>query len=416
MTKNVQNKLLLICLIFSYCIGSIVSPIYADNADYDFSELLEQRQSSYDSNQSTVKISDFTDVKESDWFYGNLKFLVENNLINGKTESTFEPYGSFSYAECSAIIVRYLGLQDEAQKRQLQITERIPQAKNLWYAGYFEVLGNLGLFLDYNVFEFENGKITSIDNILSNAPIERYKFAESISKSFETSGNIKAKNVFSEYGGCGREFIVSGMYNRDILKQYENEILDFDDIPQQSKDYVLKAYYNGIFSGDVSGNFYPHYDLTRAEMAKVLSCICDFNLRTRLIDDSYGQKLTQDMLHTDSVGVKTLDYDVWAELLENEAKSLSVSAGCLEYVPTGNAPFGYAIDTYVYTMSGEKYILSGEWSMRERSGSMLSLKGDSFKVLMVIRNQTQGSRPEGVYKIMISDGVITSAEPNIRQM
>ena len=166
----------------------------------------------------------FIDVTKDDWFYSYLEYLVDSGLINGKTESTFEPYSTFSYAECSAVIVRYLGLEDEASKRMKEISARDASLSNQWYLGYFEVLANLGIFSDYDLFEFKNGKILSVDVTLANSPVVRYRFAESISKSFELNSDIKAKNVYSELGGSGREFIVGGGYKEEILEEYKDII------------------------------------------------------------------------------------------------------------------------------------------------------------------------------------------------
>lgn len=423
MTQKNKTRIAIVFLLMSYCAGVLFAPIYAEdvNDDYDpFDALLSEREGSASINGTAKKktdISDFTDVSEKDWFYKYLDYLVENEVINGKTETTFEPGNTFSYAECSAVIVRYLGLEREAEKRMKRISERSPEMKSFWYAGYFEVLSNLGLFNDYELFEVKDGKIQSVNKDAANSPIVRYRFAECISKSFELDGKLRAENVYFEIGGRGREFIVGGMYDKDILGQYEALITDYADIPEKSREYVLKSYYNGIFNGDLSGNFYPNNNLTRGEMAKVLATVMDYSLRTRLISDGYASELTPQMLHTDPFGVSTLGYDSWVKILENEAEGITVSDGEVKFIRRNSAPFGYAIDVYLYTVEKDGvYGVSAQSTLHEGNEEGFTYKTNDAVILLVLRNTAESARPEGVLRMVIENGETVSVTPNIYEM
>lgn len=406
-------------LVLCYASGQMVFPIFAESNIDDtlFDELLAEREelSAEETNapeKIKVSIDDFADVRENDWFYPYLEYLVSNGLINGKTPTAFEPQSTFSYAECSAVIVRYLGLEDEAAERMKRIADEDPSMKGVWYAGYFEVMSELGLFEDYGLFECKDGHLVSVDNIKANSPVVRYRFAESISRSFELDSSLKARNVYPEIGGSGREFIVGGGYNESILDRYENLINDFDDIPADSRRDVLKAYYNGIFNGDITGNFYPNNNLTRAEMAKVLATVCDYSLRTRLIEDGYADAVHEEFLHTDAFGVKTLRYSSSTTVLLREIENLSISNGAIEYVSSNNAPFGYAIDVYLY----ESGSLTAQCTLHEYNDGGFRYKTDNAKVLMVLRNVAQNARVEGTLEVEVIDGDFLEARPKIRTM
>ena len=422
MIQKLKKRFLSLLLVLCYCTGNLLFPIYADTDLSGFDELLSEREEFSDSEtkvQETVKkisIEDFTDVKTNDWFYSYLGYLVERGLVNGKTESSFEPYSTFSYAECSAVIVRYLGLEEEASKRMKEISRRDSSLSNQWYLGYFEVLENLGIFTDYDLFEAHDGKIVSVDKEAANSPVVRYRFAESISKSFELESELKARNVYSEIGGSGREFIVGGGYKEEILEEYKDYITDIDEIPEESLEYILKAYYNGIFNGDVSGCFYPHNNLTRGEMAKVLATVSDYSLRTRLIDDGYGEEVTQDMLHTDAFGVQTMDFDVWKELLLSHSGNISTDGGVITYENSLDVPFGYAIDAYLYKEKDGGYVLAEQCTLHDFSDGSFVYDGNSARILLVLRNTRENARSEGVLDVRISDGAVISAEPLIRTM
>lgn len=418
---KLKKTFLCLIMVISCMLGTMFPGISADDSSgLDFSEILDERENEGSvpepptaaEEQRKVLISDFGDVKEDDWFYPYLEYLVGNEMIKGKTEDSFEPYSTFSYAECSTVIVRYLGLEREAEKRFEQIAERLPELKNQWYVGYFEVLANLGVFTGYGLFETKNGQIVSVDKSLANSPVERYRFAESISQSFELDGELKARNVYPEIGGSGREFIVGGGYNENVLDRYEGLISDFDDIPSESRRDVLKAYYNGIFNGDITGNFYPHNNLTRAEMAKVLATICDYSLRTRLIEDGYAENLNEDFIHTDAFGVKTLKYSSSTTVLLRETENLSIIGENVEYVSSNNAPFGYAIDVYLY----ENGNLSAQCTLHDYNDGGFTYETDNAKVLFVLRNVAQKARVEGTLEVEIVDGEFLEAKPKLRTM
>lgn len=423
---KIKRCLMCIVLVASYVLGTAVIPTHANNGyEAGIESLLEESQAGAHkgSEKSTVpsatvrvSISDFADVKQGDWFYPYLEYLVGKGAINGKTQNSFEPYSTFSYAECSAVIVRYLGLEDESKRRQSELVASHAELKNQWYVGYFETLSVLGLFNDYDLFELSDGRIVSVNKELANSPIVRYRFAESISKSFELRSELKAKNVYSEIGGSGREFIIGGAYNKDILEKYKEKISDFSDIPESSAEYVLKAYYNGIFNGDTSGNFYPHNNLTRGEMAKVLATVFDYSLRTRLITEGYGEVVTENMLHTDAFGKKTLKFEEAQRILLSEAQGISMLSGSVIYRSGAKAPIGYAIDVYLYQKNGAAYSLVQERTLHDRKSDGFTYYAPDSRVLLVLRNVENNSEVEGVLDIVVTSGQIASVKPLIREI
>ena len=415
MTDKIKRRILIVFLLISYCTGMLFAPINAEESQLadGLDMLLSERQDSAVLVEEKTDISDFADVKSDDWFYVYLDYLVKNEIVRGKTKNAFEPSGTFSYGECGAVIVRYLGLEEEAEKRRKMLVSRIPEAEHMWYAGYFDVLYELGLFTDYGLFEVQNGEIVSIDRDAANSPVVRYRFAESISKSFELSSDeLYAKNVYGEIGGRGREFIVGGTYDADILSHYEALIADFEDIPEGSRIDVLKAYYNGIFNGDAVGNFNPMNNLTRAEMAKVLATVTNYSLRTRLVEDGYGRLFSEDSFHTDFAGVTTLSYDEWTALLYREAEKINVSNFQIEY-EKGSAPIGYVYDAYLYEKRGEEYVLFSQSTLHDGNPDGLSSSLDDAKILLVLRNVSEKARPEGVLEVLIESGRIMDIRPCI---
>ena len=54
----------------------------------------------------------FTDVSESNWFFNNVKFVYQNGLMNGTSETTFSPYGTTTRAMVATTLWRMEGEPD----------------------------------------------------------------------------------------------------------------------------------------------------------------------------------------------------------------------------------------------------------------------------------------------------------------
>ena len=72
----------------------------------------------------------FTDVKETDWYYGAVKAAWETGLINGKTPSAFVPGGNLTYAEAVKLA---------ACMHQLYTTGEVTlEGGSPWYQSYVD--------------------------------------------------------------------------------------------------------------------------------------------------------------------------------------------------------------------------------------------------------------------------------------
>lgn len=424
MKGSIKKKLICFAAILAYSAGALFTPTLADGTDsfLNLDVLLEQRQETAEKTEQVTPpkqtaAEDFTDISENDWFYPYLEYLVSQNLIKGVTQTEFVPDGNFSYAECSTVITRYLGLEEEAARYKTKLEKDYGIKSTIWYSGYFQVMKSLGLFSGYGLFETDGEWICSIDTSLSNSPITRYRFAESISQSFELDSSLEARNIYAEIGGDGREFIAGGGYNESILSEYGNYIADLEEIPEESRTDVLKAYYNGIFMGDENALFHPQNNLTRAEMAKVLATICNFSLRDRLISDGYARALSEDDVFTDKSGAEYLSFDAWRKVLEEQALNVTSDGETVEFCDGYRAPMGYAIDTYLYgTGENGSYHKLCESTLDSYSDGEFSAQINCGKVIMVLRNLNENGRVDGALSISIQDGEILEAMPTIREM
>ncbi len=390
-----------------------------------FDDLLRERSDKnddevlHDNSIGASDISDFEDVNQDDWFYPYLDMLVSKGLIKGKTPTSFEPSQTFSYAECCTVIVRYLGLENEAKDGQRElISVGCPQS-NLWYSGYVYVIWKLGIFDNIGLYEADGNGSILISTEKAAQPVKRYEFAKAIAQSFELDGSLRAKNVFSEIGGLGHEFIPSGFYDTRHLQQYEIFISDFDSIPETAQEYVLKAYYCGIFNGDISGNFYPDANLKRSEMAKVLAAITDYSYRT-FLSDGYFTVLSEDKFTTDSLGNRQLSYEYAEEILQSQAQNIFISDNTVTYSPAPLLPPDYCVDLFLYGESGEMWDLQGKQALScgDVNGYAFSheLECENARILLVLRSMKDNGQCCCVLDIRISDGQIIQTLSTARAM
>ena len=84
-----------------------------------------------ESSENTTPKNPFTDVKETDWFCGDVKTAYESGLINGTSPTTFSPGNNLTYAEAVTLAARM---------HQLHTTGSVTLASGspVWYQTYVD--------------------------------------------------------------------------------------------------------------------------------------------------------------------------------------------------------------------------------------------------------------------------------------
>ncbi len=341
----------------------------------------------------------FIDVSQEDWFYDYVYTLVNSGVINGTSPETFAPKDNFSIAEAATVITRYLNLDSLAAKYSNEMKNLQIPGSDKWFCGYMQVMHETRIF-DANSYGFEliNGYISIPDASVVTTPIKRKDFALMIAKSFEISGELKAENAPAGIGGYGYDFIITGCYDATIYK-YAELIKDYNQITEPYKDSILKMYYNGIFAGDDLGNFNPDSFLTRAEMAKVICVITNFDMRYR---KEYRLLPSQCILSESDF---VIDQDNSKRLSEEKAfdiisaigsDSISYDGNYVSYTQKNITPSGYACDAYIY--SGKEYksvTMNDIGSNYSQYSAQCKVKDNKFEIVLVLRNLSKNCRIEG---------------------
>ncbi|MBR5479140.1 MAG: leucine-rich repeat protein [Clostridia bacterium] len=174
--------------------------------------------------------SNFTDVKDTAWYFGDVKVAYEFDLVKGVAEDEFNPTGNISIAEAITLAARIHSIYNTGKAEFVQ--------GETWYQVYVDYAIEKGIIID--------GQFTDY-----NAPATRADFAEIFAKAIPES----------DYNG--------------INNIEKGKIPDVSsDIPCSDAVYML--YNAGVVQGsDEAHSFKPDTNIQRCEVAAIITRIID---------------------------------------------------------------------------------------------------------------------------------------------
>ncbi|MBE7030275.1 MAG: S-layer homology domain-containing protein [Ruminococcaceae bacterium] len=189
-----------------------------------------------DTGISTSQIVAFSDM-EGHWAHGDAVAMADSGYVKGTAApvygvTTYNPEGNVTLGEFLAIATRVLEKQDIGTS-----------PSGHWALSYFNRAIELGLFTQSDF------SATALDTPLSREDMAYLLVA------------------------------VARSYGRPVQSDEGITIPDFGSVSQNRKQAVNSAYSTGLLNGDEQGNFLPHNNLTRAEVASVFYRIVNFSGR-----------------------------------------------------------------------------------------------------------------------------------------
>ncbi len=173
-----------------------------------------------------VSVSNFTDVKSSDWFYTSVKYAVDHGMVSGTSATTFSPQGTMTRGQFLTILGRMDGY-DASKEASVSISD-VPGSQ--YYAEHSKWAVNQKLVA------LASGKLYPDRNITrEEMAVIMYNYI-----------NYKGAKLSDE----------------------KNAVTKFNDIGTVSasaKDAVEYLRKVGMMAGDNKGNFNPSQSMTRAE-------------------------------------------------------------------------------------------------------------------------------------------------------
>ena len=169
----------------------------------------------------------FSDVSESDWFYGPVSYLAERGILSGFEDGTFRPKDTLT----------------EAQLIKLMLKPRMPEN--------VEEPEGAGWWKPYAEFGLREGILTEEDLGSMTLDASRLRVALLLAR-------------LPLLPDAGEDQVAPDMDR--ILPG----ITDLEEIPEEGRDAVVAVYAAGIMEGYDDGCFHPERTLTRAEGAAVI--------------------------------------------------------------------------------------------------------------------------------------------------
>lgn len=176
---------------------------------------------------ATVSDGIFSDVKPDMWYAQNVTEMSQKGYLNGYEDGTFRPDGTITYAEFVTIVKRCAtGTAEKSSYGHW--------AKNTMEYAY------QAAWYDYD----------EINESHYDLPIPRYMAVKILTLGMNIPQNEQENNAYWKY---------------------MNEITDFNSIDGRYAYLVVRAYNNGILTGDETGCFNAKSNLTRAEACAIIS-------------------------------------------------------------------------------------------------------------------------------------------------
>ena len=179
----------------------------------------------------------FTDVRENDWFYENVKYVVENKLMNGISEDEFAPDNTLTRAMLVTVLYRNAG--EPAVNKGIPFSDVDMGA---WYA---------------------NAVSWAKQNDIVNG-VSETDFAPDANITREQIATIMFR--YAQYKGM------------DVLTLEENlHFSDANEISEYAVSAINWAVGTGLINGKSAATLNPKDNATRAEIATILQRFIEAN-------------------------------------------------------------------------------------------------------------------------------------------
>lgn len=175
---------------------------------------------------SVNTVYSFSDVDSDEWYTENINNMVSLGLLSGYEDGSFRPDNTITYAEFISVVKRCVTGENE-------------QPNSTHWAS-----GNMNYAYSSNWYDYDEIFEADFDR-----PITRQMAVKIITLAFNIPENEHENNAYY---------------------QYMTSITDFNQIPGRYAYLVVRAYNNGILTGDENGCFNPQSSLTRAEACAII--------------------------------------------------------------------------------------------------------------------------------------------------
>jgi len=192
-------------------------------------------------NSVAAVVTDFSDVRTTDWFYNYVSLVTQNGMFNGTSASSFSPENSMTRGMFVTVLGRYGDAPSVSEGCRLGIVKKS----------------------DVNMRSAPSSVNTSVLAVLQNGTqLEVISTAPDLKDPAYTWCYVKYKGML-------------GYIRSDLLEISESGFADVSPTAYYSS-YVQWAFSSGIASATGSGTFSPERDISREEICSMLYNYADF--------------------------------------------------------------------------------------------------------------------------------------------
>ncbi|WP_202079454.1 S-layer homology domain-containing protein [Caldalkalibacillus salinus] len=296
MKKGNLRSALMLTLVFAL-VFSMAAPLAVDAKD----------NKGKGKDRQTLDI-EYKDSDEAPWAGDYINSMTAKDIFTGYTDGTFQPNKPVTRAEAVVTAVRLMGLEEEAQEKDTDVTLQFKDTKQIekqapWAKGYLLVALENGLF------------DAAEDKLQPNKPASRVWVSSLLVRALDLTD--EALDVMTE----------------------TPEFTDTDEIPAGSVGYVNVAVDYDLVTGYTDNTFKPNKPVTRAEMAA-------------LLDRTNENLLEQEGAVFVSGEVESVSFDVY----EEDSVTDDVYDGELTVKSFSGDTFTFGISSELLVQYGDKFV------------------------------------------------------------
>lgn len=199
----------------------------------------------------------FEDVSEKSWYYDPVKYCYENGIMNGVSDTEFNPTGTVTREQFVQALANKEGVDLSAYADAAADTPFTDVPAGKWYSNAIEWARANDIVAGVSATKFGLGvKVTR----------------EQIATMFMRYASLKGQKT-----------------DFDLPESDENTFLDISSVSSWAQEGVNYAIAVGIYKGDSSNNIRPKAEATRMELATVLQRV---NVRAENRILCWGDSLT----------------------------------------------------------------------------------------------------------------------------
>lgn len=330
--------------------------------------------SNFSKNQ-TYTADQFADIPSNAWYTSSVQLAFEYGLINGKSNSSYDPNGSITWAETVKLAAMIHCIYTNGN------TDVLDRQSNPWYQLYVEY-AYVNDIISTKVLDF-------------NSPINRLEFAAVFANALPES-------------------------SLDDINSVENNAIPDVPIASNRAKAVYKLYRAGILTGsNASGSFLPNTGIKRSEVATIVTRMILPSLR-KSITMTNNKQTNGSTLTAQQISEKCADSIFYIEVYDSKGTVFATGSGFfIDYngvAVTNHHVINGASSAKIFTTDGKSYDVTGVYDYNTKKDiALLKIDGANYQPLIssdgvLVNGQTIytiGS-PQG-YSNTISDGIISDA-------